>query len=337
MVGRSSCNLQKITEGPQENGSRRAERKADMILTVTLNPAVDKTYRTGELFPGRVNRMRSVDNIPGGKGINVSKILRQYDYEVTATGFLGGYQGKWMEAQLDRLKIRSAFVHVEEETRSSMNIVADNGYVTEILEPGPHISEAHLKEFGASFIRLAEESSLIILSGSAAPGISADIYARLIRSATAMGKKVILDTSGELLKEGIQAAPAVVKPNRKELEYIIGRRLQDREDVKDAANVLLASGIRMVMISLGDKGLILAREGRCLYARVPRVMAMNTVGCGDSVVASLAMSMTAGIGEEELLQRAAAVSAANATTLESGNVPLKLAEEMMKDIEIMEI
>lgn len=148
---------------------------------------------------------------------------------------------------------------------------------------------------------------------------------------------MILDTSGELLKEGIQAAPAVVKPNRKELEYIIGRRLQDREDVKDAANVLLASGIRMVMISLGDKGLILAREGRCLYARVPRVMAMNTVGCGDSVVASLAMSMTAGIGEEELLQRAAAVSAANATTLESGNVPLKLAEEMMKDIEIMEI
>ena len=140
MVGRSSCNLQKITEGPQENGSRWAERKADMILTVTLNPAVDKTYRTGELFPGRVNRMRSVDNIPGGKGINVSKILRQYDYEVTATGFLGGYQGKWMEAQLDRLKIRSAFVHVEEETRSSMNIVADNGYVTEILEPGPHIS-----------------------------------------------------------------------------------------------------------------------------------------------------------------------------------------------------
>lgn len=94
-----------------------------------------------------------------------------------------------MEAQLDRLKIRSAFVHVEEETRSSMNIVADNGYVTEILEPGPHISEAHLKEFGASFIRLAEESSLIILSGSAAPGISADIYARLIRSAAAMGKK----------------------------------------------------------------------------------------------------------------------------------------------------
>lgn len=254
MVGRSSCNLQKITEGPQENGSRWAERKADMILTVTLNPAVDKTYRTGELFPGRVNRMRSVDNIPGGKGINVSKILRQYDYEVTATGFLGGYQGKWMEAQLDRLKIRSAFVHVEEETRSSMNIVADNGYVTEILEPGPHISEAHLKEFGASFIRLAEESSLIILSGSAAPGISADIYARLIRSAAAMGKKVILDTSGELLKEGIQAAPAVVKPNRKELEYIIGRRLQDREDVKDAANVLLASGIRMVMISLGGQG-----------------------------------------------------------------------------------
>ena len=91
--------------------------------------------------------MRSVDNIPGGKGINVSKILRQYDYEVTATGFLGGYQGRWMEDQLDRLKIRSAFVQVDGETRTSMNIVADNGYVTEILEPGPHISDTQLKEF----------------------------------------------------------------------------------------------------------------------------------------------------------------------------------------------
>jgi len=177
-----------------------------MILTVTLNPAVDKTYRTGELFPGRVNRMRSVDNIPGGKGINVSKILRQYDYEVTATGFLGGYQGRWMEDQLDRLKIRSAFVQVDGETRTSMNIVADNGYVTEILEPGPHISDTQLKEFMQKFASLAEESGLVILSGSAAPGIPTDIYARLIRSASSMGKQVILDTSGELLKEGVKAA-----------------------------------------------------------------------------------------------------------------------------------
>lgn len=308
-----------------------------MILTVTLNPAIDKTYRTGELFPGRVNRMRSVDNIPGGKGINVSKILRQYNYEVTATGFLGGYQGKWMEAQLDRLRIRSAFVRVEEETRSSMNIVADNGYVTEILEPGPHISDTSLKEFMKNFVLLAEESSLVILSGSAAPGIPSDIYARLIQSASSVGKRVVLDTSGELLKEGVKASPAVVKPNRKELEYIIGCRLPDREAVKEAAEVLLSDGVGLVMVSLGDKGLLLAEKGRCLYARAPRVSALNTVGCGDSVVASLAMSITAGEGKEEMLRKAAAISAANATTLESGNVPLKLAEEMLRNIQIEEI
>ena len=308
-----------------------------MILTVTLNPAVDKTYRTGELFPGRVNRMRSVDNIPGGKGINVSKILRQYDYEVTATGFLGGYQGRWMEDQLDRLKIRSAFVQVDGETRTSMNIVADNGYVTEILEPGPHISDTQLKEFMQKFASLAEESGLVILSGSAAPGIPTDIYARLILSASSMGKQVILDTSGELLKEGVKAAPSVVKPNRKELEYIIGRRLQDMNDIKDASSVLLSDGVGLVIVSLGDKGLLLAGKGRCLYARVPRVTALNTVGCGDSVVASLAMSMTSGADIEEMLRKAAAVSAANATTLESDNVPLKLAEEILRDIHIEEI
>ena len=117
------------------------------------------------------------------------------------------------------------------------------------------------------FASLAEESGLVILSGSAAPGIPTDIYARLIRSASSMGKQVILDTSGELLKEGVKAAPSVVKPNRKELEYIIGRRLQDMNDIKDASSVLLSDGVGLVIVSLGDKGLLLAGKGRCLYAR----------------------------------------------------------------------
>ena len=143
----------------------------------------------------------------------------------------------------DRLKIRSAFVQVDGETRTSMNIVVDNGYVTEILEPGPHISDTQLKEFMQKFASLAEESGLVILSGSAAPGIPTDIYARLIRSASSMGKQVILDTSGELLKEGVCGAFRC-QAQQKGTGYIISCRLQDMNDIqKDASSVLLSDGV----------------------------------------------------------------------------------------------
>lgn len=308
-----------------------------MILTVTLNPAVDKTYKTEELFCGRVNRMRSVTNIPGGKGINVARILRQYGVEVTATGFLGGFPGKWIDSRLKEMGICSDFVEVPGETRSSMNVVADNGFVTEILEPGPFVSEEKLDEFLAHFSELVREASMVVLSGSAAPGIPADIYARMIREARAAGKETILDTSGDLLCEGIKAAPAIVKPNRKELEYLIGHKLRNKDDLKEAAGLLLQSGVKLVAVSLGDKGLMLFGEGECLYAKAPKVKTENTVGCGDSVVASLVMSRLAGEDDVTMLRRAAAVSAASAASFESGYVPMELAEELFEGISVEEV
>ena len=303
-----------------------------MILTVTLNPAVDKTYRTGELLCGRVNRMRSVTNIAGGKGINVSRILRRYGYEVTATGFLGGFPGKWVEAGLKKAGIRSEFVEIDGETRTSMNVVGDNGFVTEILEPGPHISQMQLERFQKRFASLVPECRMVVLSGSAAPGVPEDIYARLIAEAKSAGKETILDTSGELLRKGVGAGPAIIKPNRKELEYLIGHRLRDREDLKEAAGILRKNGVGLVVVSLGDRGLMLAGESGFLYAKTPKVKVTNTVGCGDSVVASLIMQRIAGADEEEMLRRASALSAAHATTLENGDVPPRLAEELYRDI-----
>ena len=308
-----------------------------MILTVTLNPAVDKTYRTGELFCGRVNRMRCVTNIPGGKGINVSRTLRQYGYEVTATGFLGGFPGKWIETRLQKAGIRSEFIQIDGETRSSMNIVADNGFVTEILEPGPHISKAQLGIFLERFACLVQDCRMVVLSGSAAPGIPEDIYARLVEIAVRAGKETILDTSGELLRQGIRACPTIIKPNRKELEYIIGHRLRDREELKEAAGVIQKNGVPLVAVSLGEKGLMLAGRSGCLYAKTPKVKAENTVGCGDSVVAALAMQRIAGAREEEMVRRAAALSAANATTFENGDIPLSLEEELYRDIVVERI
>ena len=299
-----------------------------MILTVTLNPAVDKTYQTGELFCGRVNRMRSMTNIAGGKGINVSRILRQYGCEVTATGFLGGFSGEWIEKELLRTGMRCEFVPIGQETRSSMNVVADNGYVTEILEPGPEITEKELEAFFVRFDRLLADCGIVVLSGSVPRGVPEDIYARLIRRAQAQGKETVLDTSGEFLREGIKAAPTVIKPNRKEMEYVIGHRLNGREGLMEAAAYLRGNGVHLAAVSLGNRGLLMAGEEGLFYARPPKVRTLNTVGCGDCVVASLVMSRIDGVGEAQMLRRAVALSAASASCLESGRVPMELAEEL---------
>ncbi len=303
-----------------------------MILTVTLNPAVDKTYQTGELFCGRVNRMRSVTNIAGGKGINVSKILRQYGCEVTATGFLGGFPGQWIEEELLRTGMKCEFIKIGQETRSSMNVVADNGFVTEILEPGPEITKAEMGEFLERFDRLLPDCSIVVLSGSAPGGVEEDIYAELIRRAQKQGKETILDTSGELLRKGIEAAPTVIKPNRREMEYVMGHRLNGHAGLLEAASYLREKGVHLAAVSLGSRGLLMAGEEGLFYAKPPRVKTMNTVGCGDCVVASLVMSRLAGLGEEEMLRRAVALSAASAASLESGSVPKELAESLYEQV-----
>lgn len=305
-----------------------------MILTVTLNPAVDKTYTTGSLMLGRVNRMRTVINIAGGKGINVAKILRQYGYPVTAAGFLGGYSGQFIENYMKGTGTKCRFTEVAGETRSSINVIAEDGYVTEILEPGPMISGTELEQFMSDYKEAVKESELVVMSGSVAKGIPADIYKRLITIGKDNGRKCILDTSGEALNHGIEAAPYMIKPNQKELEYIVGHKLKDIGEIAEAAERLRVNGIAQVLVSMGKKGLLSVTENQVLWAKIPSMRTVNTVGCGDSVVASYAMSVIKGEDAQTALRRAAAISAANAATLESGDISLELAEELLDKIQI---
>lgn len=302
------------------------------ILTVTLNPAVDKTYTTQCVIAGHVNRMRTVTKIAGGKGVNVTRILRQYGYEVAATGFLGGYSGRFIEEELIKRGAECRFVHVAGETRTNMNILADDGYVTELLEPGPVISGEEAEAFFAQYDALLAECGLVILSGSVAQGMDDEVYAGLIARASDAGVPAYLDSSGEGLRFGVRAKPFLIKPNRKELEYIMGHRLAGREEVAEAAKFLLQQGVGKVIVSMGDKGLMSVTAEGVLYANVRGIVPVNTVGCGDSVVASYAMSYLAGDPEERALVRACAVASANATTAESASIPMETAEELMNRI-----
>lgn len=300
-----------------------------MIGTVTLNPAVDKTYETGRVILGDVNRMRSAVNVAGGKGINVAKLLRQFHLNVAALGFLGGYTGRMIEDTCMKLGVECHFTRIKGETRSSINILGDDGYVTEILEPGPMITEKEYRNFLQEFEYCAEHCEIMVLSGSAPGGIPGNIYAQLIEICRFYSKRVILDTSGELLREGIKASPYLIKPNKKELEYLTGRKLSGQEEIVSAARELVEGGIQKAVVSLGAEGLLYVDAGQVISKPAKKVKVVNTVGCGDSVVAALCMSELAGEDPEMMMQKAAALSAAHATTGENGNLPIQTYMDLL--------
>lgn len=305
-----------------------------MITTVTLNPAVDKTYTGTRLLPGHVNRMDSLKSIAGGKGVNVTKVLRRFDIPVRAMGFLGGYTGSFIEDFVKEIGAKCDFVHVSQDTRCSMNLLTEDGYVTEILEPGPFISEEEMQQFLSAYEKAVKDSEAVILSGSAPLGVQEGIYAALIETAKQSGKKVFLDTSGSFLKKGAAAKPYLIKPNLKELAVLTGKSIKTKEEAIRAAQNICRQGIENVVISMGDKGLLLVTEKESLFAEAAKVKAVNTVGCGDCVVASFAMSFKQGEDKETALKKAAALSAANATTLENGEIPMEKYYQLLSEIKV---
>jgi len=305
-----------------------------MIATVTLNPAVDKTYVCTRLLPGQVNRMDSVKNLAGGKGVNVAKVLRQYGYQVRALGFTGGYSGQLIRDYVRSIGAECRFTSVAGETRCSVNILSQDGYVTELLEPGPEITEEELRCFLTDYEKGIADCGLVVLSGSVPGSVPEGIYRDLILQAARRGKQVLLDTSGTFLRESMEARPFMIKPNLRELEFLADRKIRGLKEAAEAAVFVREKGISHVLVSMGAKGILYVREGKILRAKAPRVHTLNTVGCGDSAVAAFAMAYQQGMEDEELLRYCVSISAAGATTLENGVIPMPLAEELMGKVEV---
>ena len=308
-----------------------------MILTVSCNPAIDKTYNTSNVMIGQINRMRDLVSIPGGKAVNVTKVLRQFDAHVTATGFVGGYTGEFIEEELRNMGVNTSFTYIRGLTRSNMNIIGDDGYVTEILEPGPKILSFEREDFMDRFRELVKISEYVVLSGSLTEGLPEDFYAKLIKICNDHGAKAFLDASGEPLKRGIEAVPYCIKPNRRELEYAVGKKLSTEAEIIQAAYEYIKAGVVKVVVSMGDKGLLQITKTKVIKAVPPRIKKVNTVGCGDCVVAAMILGMIQGLNDEDTMKFAAGVSAANATTLESGMIPQDTMETLIQDVVIVTV
>ncbi len=307
----------------------------EMILTVTLNAAIDKRYVVENFKIGEVMRVKECNCTAGGKGINVSKVAAIAGEKVLATGFVGGHAGAYLEETLEKAGIASDFVHAEGETRSCINIFDSvNRTQTEFLEPGITVTQKDIDAFLLKYQELVRQSDVISISGSVPRGVDETLYQKLIAIAKEAGKKVLLDTSGKLLEAGIAAKPSFVKPNGDEIRALLGREISDEHSAAEAAKALCSQGIETVVVSLGKKGAVAACAEGVYYAIPPEVEVVNTVGCGDSMVAAFAVGFRRGLPVQECLRLATAVSSSNAHCVETGHYIPAEAEELLSKVEI---
>lgn len=307
-----------------------------MILTVTANAAIDKRYVVNGLQVGEVNRCAECTYSAGGKGLNISRVAAIAGEAVTATGFLGGFAGKYIEQRIQEEGVKSDFVWCDGESRSCVNIWdAKNKQQTEVLEPGFTITDADMDALVEKFSVLVKEADVAAVSGSMPAGGKPELYRRLVERGSALGKKVILDTSGKNLEEGVHYHPYLIKPNMDEIQALTGRTFMQKADLLDALGDLHKMGIPTVVISMGGDGSLMSCEKGVFEARVPKVQAVNTVGCGDSMIGGFAIGISRGLEIDECLRLASAISAAAALTEGTAEYHPEDMQEIFKKVEII--
>ena len=291
-----------------------------MILTVTLNTSIDKLYLMTGIQPETVMRVKEVHNTAGGKGLNVSRIAGKLGEQVAATGFVGGFNGKYLESLVDTPLVRCAFTHVEAETRSCINCWdLSDGKSTEYLEPGAPVTAEDVERFLADFDRELAGADVVTISGSIPAGAPEEIYCDLIRRCRQAGIPVLVDTSGSRLISAVKELPSLIKPNEDEIAQLTGRSFSGREEAARALMDLHQAGIPWVVLSLGADGALLACDKGVFHGRPPRITPRNTVGCGDSMVAGFAVGFARHLSMAETFRMALAVSAASALSLFTGD------------------
>lgn len=309
-----------------------------MILTVTLNAAIDKRYVVEDFKIGEVNRVKECVYTPGGKGLNVSKPASIAGAKVVATGFVGGHAGNYIEDELRPFGIESAFYHMKEESRSCINIWDTvQKKQTEFLEPGFTVSEEDFEGFVEKFQGLVKDADVVAISGSVPKGLDGTAYQRLVRIVKDAGKKVILDTSGKLLTAGIEAKPTMIKPNIDEIRMLTGSNCDDLNEIIEAAEQIHQGGVEVVAVSLGGDGAIVVNSEGVYRAIVPKIDAVNTVGCGDSMIAGFALGFSEGLSIADTLKKASAISAAAALREETGFFVLEDMESIYPKVEIKKL
>ncbi|MTN45143.1 1-phosphofructokinase [Turicibacter sanguinis] len=305
-----------------------------MITTITLNPALDKLMESESLQVGETNRADILNSSAAGKGIDVAKVLRDFKREVNATGFLGGIVAPIFKECFEDEKINDHFIAIEGQTRTNIQLFDKSGKRTEILEKGPEVSSAEKEALIYKVEELAKVSSVVAICGSAPRGVDEAYFTELIQLAKANCHTVIVDASGALLKVAIKQKPKLIKPNKDEMFELMGVKSATQEEMIEFAQHLCQEGIEYVLISLGKEGAMLVSQKGVWKGLAPDVDVKSTLGCGDTVVASMCISFDEGDEPAVMLKKAIALSSANAMTFETAHVILKDYEELLPRCEV---
>lgn len=299
-----------------------------MIYTITLNPALDRTIFIDKIRDDVSNRILEEQSYAGGKSIDVSKVLKNFGVDNIALGFVGGFAGRELEGRLLNEGINSDFVHVSGETRTNI-IIHENATDRQLAfnARGPEVKPDELIQL-VEMVQNLQNPEIVAIGGSLPPGINPEIYRRIITVAKRLKAKVVLDVDGRALKVGIQAHPDIIKPNIHELSELVGRELSEMEEIRAAAREINQSGVGIVLVSMGARGILMVKDGLECLAIPPNVQVRNTIGAGDSSVAGFIFGLINGKDPNRSLMYA--VTAGTATTMSQGTALCK--EEDFKSV-----
>lgn len=309
-----------------------------MIYTVTLTPALDKTVTVPGFSVDTVNRIETVQTDAGGKGVNVSRWVRMLGGETVAMGILGGEPGRFIARTLEEDGVEAAFVWIDADTRTNLKVIDPQKRTnTDINEPGAPVDSAVLSAVYDGLRARLKPGDIVVLAGKTPPGTPDALLPTWISAFGELGAKVFVDVDGPALMAATLAEPYFIKPNRDELEALIGRRLTAVDDVVDAARSLLAGGINRVCVTLGPNGAMLLSQTQGIYAEGLSVPVGSTVGAGDATVAALAYAEAEGMNDADALRLAIAAGAASVMQPGTRVAPRKQVMELEKTVQEREI
>jgi len=310
----------------------------DKIGIVGMNPTIDKVYEIENFSAGHVFRPHTEYSVSGGKGVNIARTLKILGKKNQLLFLLGGTTGKKIKEDLKRESLKTHIVKIAGSSRVCTLVLDPITHKqTVINEIGPKVSFNEIKKVKTAFNEFIKNKQIIILSGTTPAGIKNDIYAEFIRICHRQRIPVILDTSGEKFKVGLSKKPFMIKPNLTELEYILDRRLTSLEQIKKVSRNLVRSGIEIVAVSLGEKGVLLTSRNGSWRAVPPRVKVVNSVGSGDAFVAGFAYAWTKEKDPIKALRLGVSAGTANTLTVKPGHCDKKDIERFYKQIKIEKI
>jgi 1-phosphofructokinase family hexose kinase len=312
-----------------------------VIVTVTVNAALDRTLTVPVFQLGYRHRSSEVLTLAGGKGINVARALKHLDVPVVATGLTGGRTGTRIVEELTSEAILNDFVRIADESRTSTAVVdPTGGTYTEINEWGPEVTPAEIKTLLEKLHYLARGADFVVLAGSLPRKVPTSFYADAIRDLTRRDVRVVLDSEGEPLQLGVEAGPFLVSPNQREAEQLVGQELEEDEDFLMALDAIAEMGARNVIVTLENGCFALLRSGRKTHrfrALAPHVEPRSAVGSGDVLLAQFLAAVLEERSPDYSVRLAVAAGSAAVLAVGAGRFDPQLAATVAGDIELAEL